>query len=401
MRKIPLYIIANSVVSSNEISGGDRIFIELGKRINQNWDLNIMTPDVGRKLCIKYGVIAKYLIVPCSYSWETKRSGPLGLARVFIRRIIMALPLIAGIKDRSIIYSSSDLMTDTIPAFFTKLRNRRCKWIAGLHLIAPSPWKGYKKVYAKGFSTPKLGGVFYYLSQKLSLFLMSKKADLILVMNDLDKAVLLKKNFHSDKILVRSGGVDIQEFSSVNNVNKKYDASFVGRFHPQKGIFDLVKIWKHVCYAKQNAKLVIVGAGERKLESELRNKIIDERLRQNILLVGFLDEEEKIRVLKSSRVFLFPSTYESWGLAACEAMACGLPVIAYDLPIYNKIFPNGMIRTPIGDVEKFANNILNLLDNEQLYDRISKEAKTQALEYDWSKVIPKQLEIFEALFSSN
>jgi len=69
----------------------------------------------------------------------------------------------------------------------------------------------------------------------------------------------------------------------------------------------------------------------------------------------------EFQVLKSSKIFILPSYNESWALVVCEAMACGLPVVAYDLPVFEEVYKKGMILIPIGDIDKFAGAILKLL----------------------------------------
>jgi glycosyltransferase involved in cell wall biosynthesis len=53
---------------------------------------------------------------------------------------------------------------------------------------------------------------------------------------------------------------------------------------------------------------------------------------------GMVSEEEKFRLLKASRVFAMPSRYESWGIVVNEALAAGIPVVAYDLSCYRPVF---------------------------------------------------------------
>lgn len=389
LQKIPFYVFANSIVSSEKLSGGDRIFIELSKRLDQKWDLHIVTSKVGWKLCKRHNLNAHYHLVPCTYSWEDHRSSSLGLAKVFIKRIAKACAMTPRINAKSIIYSSSDILTDTLPAFLMKSKNTGSKWVAALYLIAPPPWKGYKKGYVSGFSLPDLGGVLYFLSQTLSVALMKDHADLILVLNKIDKLMLTCRGVESDKILVISGGVDIKNISKIPFGSQKYDASFVGRFHPQKGVFDLIKIWKHVCQNKEDAKLAVIGSGDERVEDAIATAITKEGLQKNIFLLGFIDGEEKFKVLRSSKIFLFPSTYESWGLVACEAMACGLPVVAYDLPIFKEIFGHSIITVPIGDVKKFSEAIFDLLQDEKKRERVARLSMETALNYDWDTIARK------------
>ena len=73
-------------------------------------------------------------------------------------------------------------------------------------------------------------------------------------------------------------------------------------------------------------------------------RVKDKGLFENIKFMGFLNGIDKFTVMKSSKICIFPSTYESFGMVVAEAMACGLPVVAYDLPVYREIYPVGMIK---------------------------------------------------------
>jgi len=63
-------------------------------------------------------------------------------------------------------------------------------------------------------------------------------------------------------------------------------------------------------------------------------------------LLGFRQGAEKVRLLKNAGCFCMPSHYESFGQVAVEAMACGLPVVAYDLAIYDEISPAAWCAAP-------------------------------------------------------
>jgi glycosyltransferase involved in cell wall biosynthesis len=211
---------------------------------------------------------------------------------------------------------------------------------------------------------------------------MKLYADLVFVSNSNDKKSLLKKGFRDDQVLVTFGAIDTGKIpKAIPKI--EYDACFVGRFHIQKGLFDLIEIWKRVCKKKPDARLAVVGEGS--MMNELVMRIEKEGLSENIVFHGFLDGRKKFEIIQSSSVFVFPSTYESFGMAALEAMACGVPVVAYSLAIFQEIYPKGMIKVSTGDVDSFADAILELLYNVEKKTKIGNDAYELSLEYTWEK----------------
>jgi glycosyltransferase involved in cell wall biosynthesis len=98
-----------------------------------------------------------------------------------------------------------------------------------------------------------------------------------------------------------------------------------------------------------------------------------------------------VEILSSSDLFLIPSQSESFGLAALEAMACGLPVISSSvggLPELVKHNETGFI-AEIGDVDRMAKYALELLTNDKKYKHFSENSRNRAVnKFDTTKVVP-------------
>ncbi|TAN60515.1 glycosyltransferase, partial [bacterium] len=328
------YVLNNGLLNAQGMSGSDqralfwsKIFASCGHSVT------MVIPEAGMERYAGFD------------SWITSKDAAKSLgfiAFIYLWRALKTAGILFGklkaAKIREgVVYSSSDLLPDSIPALYAKLRIPSLKWISGLHLIAPNPLKGFRRVTRGGIVFPEIKNIYYYFSQRLILFLMRRYSSLVMVSNSMDREFLLKRGFSSDQVLVTHGAVDWTEINSSVKRKEEFSACYIGRFHQQKGFFDLVEAWKIVCAKLPEALLAIIGTDTNM--NEVIGKVRDEGLSSNIKFLGFLSGSSKFEVLKSSKLLVFPSTYESFGMVAAEGMACGLPVVAYALPIYEEIYP--------------------------------------------------------------
>lgn len=376
------FLIISYAQFGKELSGGDNIFVEFLRHItDKGINVTVWTSQKCHYSCEKQRIWgAKYDILK-----PDKFRLPFFFTYVFrvIRAIFKAVSC-KKVDDDSIVYSASDFLMDSLPAVILKLRFKSVKWAAGFFFFAPAPFKSRKDIkYRGGYVPPKIRTFFYYFSQRFAYCLIRKYADFVLVANKLDKDIFVNAGFKAENIEPIYGGVNLKEIEKVFSQSIKYDGCFVGRFHRQKGAIELIKIWDIVCKSKPNAKLAIIGIGP--LEEKMKTLIADNKLEKNIDILGYLDGKEKFEILKASKVFLHTPVLDTGGMAAAEAMACGLPVVGFDLPGYKYCYPQGMRKVPIGDVEKFAEEVSNLLMNEGLYHKLKEEAMEFSKNWDWDK----------------
>ena len=78
-----------------------------------------------------------------------------------------------------------------------------------------------------------------------------------------------------------------------------------------------------------------------------------------------------------------PAVYDSGGMAPAEALACGLPGVAFDLPSLETYYPKGFLKVPQGDLASFAVRLVSLLEDPVLYTAMSAEARRAGAEWDW------------------
>ncbi|MBU3957250.1 glycosyltransferase family 4 protein [Patescibacteria group bacterium] len=350
-------------------SGGDMVFIEVAKRIKE-YDKMIVTSRLGKDLCQKSGLKGKYLIT-------TREPEFRHLFLTYFQRILKAffLKLSAGEKD--ILLSTSDFLPDVLPAFWRKLKSKKTKWVQHIFHLVPPSRKGP------------------FFAQKISFLFIKPLADLIIVDNRQLKNDLIKLGFSSDRVFVNSPGIDLQRLKLVKKEGVGYDGIFMAQLRSSKGIFDLVKIWQRVCQAKPTLKLGIMGRGMPRMVKRIKSLIKAEGLEKNINLLGYLEDKEAFTTIKASRVFIFPSREEGFGIAPLEAQACGLPVVAWNLPVYREVFKGGIVKVKTGQLKKFAEAVVELLTDNRFYRKLAKEAVDNANQYDWNRVAKRELEIIK------
>ncbi|MCL4487295.1 MAG: glycosyltransferase family 4 protein [Chloroflexi bacterium] len=384
-----IHIIANATIGS-EMSGGDRIFIECARRWAA-WGhrVHVYVWEEGYALCRKNGLDG--------VTYHVWRIGPLkelGFALPYffrtLRGLIGALRVARDAAGPSVVYSASDFWPDSLPGL-AMAHHLNAPWIAALYLFAPNPFKGFRGSHREGYRLPAPRTVLYYLSQKPVDGLITRCARAVFVTSEPDRQIYVRRGFNPDSVVAVKGGVDIAEARRTPAAEpNKYAAVFVGRFHPQKGVLELVDIWDRVRQSKANARLAVIGVGA--LEQQMRQEIERRGLGANVDFLGFKDGEAKYRIVKSSRVFLHPAVYDSGGMAAVEAMACGLPAVGFDLPALKTYYPQGMLKAPIGDTAAFARRVLDLLDDPALYARTSADALCLAEQWDWDRRAAEILE---------
>ncbi|MBI1870782.1 MAG: glycosyltransferase family 4 protein [Chlamydiae bacterium] len=366
------------------MSGGDRIFIELSKRWSSQWKIKFFVSSEGWKICQREGLGDFDHEILVSDQWNR-----FGYLLNYLYRTLTAIFKLLKwkVEEGDIVYSSSDFWPDALPALILKLRfKEKVRWIAGFYLVMTPPWR--KDFPYKGRS--RLMGLFYWLTQWPIFLWVKKYSDWVFVTSEPDVPKFVTPKRGLENIVVVKGGIDQRpsmEYlcsASVRPISKrKYDACFIGRFYYPKGVLELMDIWQEVCKARPNARLAVIGVGI--LEGRLKEKIERLGLKEKIDLLGFKDGDEKYEIFKESKLVLHPAIYDSGGMAACEAMAWGLPGVSFDLEALKTYYPKGMLKTPCYDLKKFSDHILLLLNDTTLYEKMKEEAIVLAREWDWDK----------------
>ena len=364
--------------------------IEVTNYWDEHSEVHLLIPKLGfdiAKQFIKKNLNRDKEMIIYRTPFETKKiAGNRFLVRLMqLFRVIKTILLIPKLENNyDIVVSTSHLPYDSIPAVLLKLMIRKVKICSYFHEILPT-------VKGKNFFHRLLSVIAW----RFSIFLGKTFFDLIFVVNDSVRNYFIKKGLNPQKVILTSNGIYYNEILNINHEKKEYEGVFVGQLIQRKGVPDLVKAWKIVVRKHPFAKFCIIGDGpERK---KIEEKIKEEGLVENITLAGRVEEEEKYKLMKKSKVFIFPSYQEGWGIVIAEAMACGLPVVAYDLPVYREIFDDYISTVEVGNYRQMAEKIVDTIETYQDYEKTAKAARNFVSKYSWKRVAEHELSHIEKI----
>ncbi|MDU5108194.1 glycosyltransferase, partial [Clostridium sp.] len=175
------------------------------------------------------------------------------------------------------------------------------------------------------------------------------------------------KKYTNKDILITPFGVNIDKFipnKSIKN-NGEILIGTVKTLEANYGIEYLIRAF-HIIknkYKNLNIKLRIAGKGSK--EEELKNLCKDLNIEKYVEFLGFIDQDKVVNVFNSLDIAIFPSLFESFGVAAVEAQSCGVPVIVSDAPGLMEATKPGYSSLVFkkGDINDLVNKIEMLLDD--------------------------------------
>lgn len=196
-------------------------------------------------------------------------------------------------------------------------------------------------------------------------------------------------------------GVDLQRFQpKAPKINQfkdgKINLLFVGRLDKRKGIEYLLKAYQRLSQLEPGVRLIIIGEGPEK--EKARDYVREEKLKE-VKFLGYVGSQDLPSYYATADIFCSPATHgESLGVVLLESMASGLPMVAFDNPGYENVFP-GFARgflVPRRNVSALTQALLILVTNPQLRKELSQKNRNYAKRFSWKKVGQEVLEYYQA-----
>ena len=161
----------------------------------------------------------------------------------------------------------------------------------------------------------------------------------------------------------------------------------VSTLEPRKKILELLRAWRSLPLALRDRHPLVLAGGKGWRNEELQLQVragVDEGW---LIHLGFVDESDLPALYAGAALFLYPSTYEGFGLPPLEAMSSGIPVVVSDRSCLPEVCGTAARYIDPDDVEGFADAIAECLDDPAWRQEAGQRGRARALEFTWERCI--------------
>ncbi|MBI2257735.1 MAG: N-acetyl-alpha-D-glucosaminyl L-malate synthase BshA [Flavobacteriia bacterium] len=204
-----------------------------------------------------------------------------------------------------------------------------------------------------------------------------------------EKPISVIPNFIETKEVLKEVDMDLRRRYASDD---EMIITHTSNFRKVKRIEDVILIFSKI-REKSPSKLLLTGDGPERGHAEHLAREL--KICQDIIFIGKV--RDTAHVLEISDLFLLPSETESFGLAALEAMAVGVPVISSNtggIPEVNIHGFSGYL-SYVGDIEDMANNAIKLLSDEKLKQKFRNQAFSRAKEFSIDRILPMYEKLYD------
>ncbi len=235
-----------------------------------------------------------------------------------------------------------------------------------------------------------------------------RHADYFLAVSETTKRDMLRlTDIPEDRIFVVSHGVDpaFRELPAATCrrfVKRRFNLDgpfmlYVGVIARHKNVQLLVEAMAKTAGRKQALCLVLAGPYQEPFTTRLRQRIADLGLQDRIILTGPLDQsnDELLHLYNAATALVFPSFYEGWCAPPLEAMACGTPVIASDVPAVAEVVDEAGVLLPVDDVDAWTQAMQHMCADAEWRRHWCKAGTAHVQRHTWAKSAARMIRVME------
>jgi len=232
--------------------------------------------------------------------------------------------------------------------------------------------------------------------------------DAVITISEFSKSELL--NYYPDfkkPVFISKMGVDdfFEEDHSekeIEDIRLKYNLPqnyilHVGTIEPRKNLSFLLKAFSKLQNDYPDLKFVLVGA-KGWLTKEFDKTLSRLALEEKVCFPGFVLDKDLPMIYKGAKLFVFPSRYEGFGIPPLEAMGCGVPVLASNIPVMQEVLEDAAVLFDLDiSEEELALKIKEILSDNNLRENLIRKGKEQAAKFTWKECAESTLKAYNSV----
>jgi glycosyltransferase involved in cell wall biosynthesis len=275
---------------------------------------------------------------------------------------------------------------------------KKCPFVITLHDVIP-------------YKMPETCGDTYLRIFNEEMPNIVSKCDGIITVSQFSKEDIANTfNFPKEKIFVTHLAaediyrpLDKKECSNLIKSHYGIDGEYilyVGGFSPRKNIIGLIEAFsKLLSRYKRDIKLVIAGK-QGKSYAIYKKRTQDLGVEDSVLFPGFIEVEHLPQLYNASKLLVYPSFYEGFGLPPVEAMACGIPVITSNVTSIPEVLGDSAIFINPNDVDELCSSMYEVLSNENLAEKLILKGLVRSSELSWNNTAKNTLLAYSKIINN-
>jgi glycosyltransferase involved in cell wall biosynthesis len=241
---------------------------------------------------------------------------------------------------------------------------------------------------------PFIAASYVYLAEKVAARVYRNTP--MAVVSESTRQELLGLGFPAENIVIVSNAVNTKTYApSAESVQHSPLIGHLGRLKKYKSVDHLLRAFQIVLKDIPDAHIVIVGDGD--YRSGLEALAHELGIASRVEFTGYLSQAEKVRHLNRMSVAVNCSAKEGWGLTVIEANACGVPVVASDVPGLRDSVVDGKtgLLYEFGNIEELAQRITLVLRDENLRNKMRADALEWGRSFNWEESANRMIQFLE------
>ncbi len=252
-------------------------------------------------------------------------------------------------------------------------------------------------VHDVGFKrSPELYKPIQVWYHDLTMRRIKQRADVIITISEFSKREIIdlyqvdeKKievvylGFDANKFFVQESNEASLKVLDKYNIAKPY-LLYVGRLEKKKNIANMIASFALAKEDRHDLKLVLAGSSGHQFE-EIKKIIEDNKLEREVIITGYVAQEDLPIIYNQAEIFLFPTLYEGFGLPILEGMASGVPVITSNFAPHTEVGGDAAYYADSHSPQALADGIIKILIDSELRQALINKGLIRVKEFSWRK----------------